>query len=389
MIPAAFEARKRKILADLSVPDAEYTDLSPKGFVDEGIRDLIHDINALDGLVTTSSCAGRISVFLEGRRKTDKSRGSQRVVSCATTEVSAGEAANRIDDASLANGAAQLPRSKKFASSGGKGAGGCWLYVSHDPVSLDGGKNATSFHELFGVSPGLRRPLETEKHGMRLVRFQFEPMILHIMAATLEHARPVLAAASSAGFRESGLQSLRCLDAAGGHHHQGADASPIVAVRSSGLFLESIIGYTCCPDDDEDDDSIAHDPVSPTAIHCLVTEEYLRLLVSIANERFTTNSERIGRFRTHLLSSFADISPGGTTATTLTTTDAPAKSNGRGIKKTKASNWRQRRELKRDERLLLQEQRKSQHEEEIRRPNLEDEDGDDDIDGLIGDLISL
>ena len=218
--------------------------------------------------------------------------------------------------------------------------------------------------------------------------------ILHIMAATLKHARPVLAAASSAGFRESGLQSLRCLDAAGEHRRQGADASPIVAVRSSGLFLESIIGYTCCPDDDEDDDSIAHNPVSPTAIHCLVTEEYLRLLVSIANERFTTNSERIGRFRTHLLSSFAGISPGRTTATTwasgssLTTTDAPAKSNNRGIKKTKA-NWRQRRERKRAEGLLLQEQRKSQHEEEIRRPNLEDEDGDDDIDGLIGGLISL
>jgi tRNA wybutosine-synthesizing protein 3 len=227
--------------------------------------------------------------------------------------------------------------------------------------------------------------MKTRENSTRL-------QILHIMAATLEHARPVLAAASSAGFRESGLQSLRCLDAAGEHRHQGADASPIVAVRSSGLFLESIIGYTCCPDDDEVDDSIAHDPVSPTAIHCLVTEEYLRLLVSIANERFTTNSERIGRFRTHLLSSFADISPGRTTATTLasdsslTTTDAPAKSNGKGIKKT---HWRQRRERKRAERLLLQEQQKSQHEEEIRRPNLEDEDGDDDIDGLIGGLISL
>lgn len=54
-IPEVFESRKRKILADLSVPDTEYTDLSPKGSVDEGIRDLIRDINALPGLVTTSS----------------------------------------------------------------------------------------------------------------------------------------------------------------------------------------------------------------------------------------------------------------------------------------------------------------------------------------------
>ena len=54
------------------------------------------------------------------------------------------------------------------------------------------------------------------------------------MAATLKHAQPVLAAASAAGFRESGLQSLKNLD--------DADAFPIVAVRTSGLALESIIG---------------------------------------------------------------------------------------------------------------------------------------------------
>ena len=60
-----FAAKKAKILSQLSVPDAEYSDASPKGSVDDGIRDLIDEINALDGLVTTSSCAGRVSVFVK------------------------------------------------------------------------------------------------------------------------------------------------------------------------------------------------------------------------------------------------------------------------------------------------------------------------------------
>lgn len=61
-VPAVFDARKNKILEELSLP--EYTDRSPKGSVDEGIRDLIRDIKALLGLVTTGSCGGYISVFL-------------------------------------------------------------------------------------------------------------------------------------------------------------------------------------------------------------------------------------------------------------------------------------------------------------------------------------
>jgi tRNA wybutosine-synthesizing protein 3 len=68
MIPPFFVSRKNKILAELSAPEEEYSDLSPKGSVDEGIRDLIEDINTLPGLVTTSSCAGRISVFLGGEK---------------------------------------------------------------------------------------------------------------------------------------------------------------------------------------------------------------------------------------------------------------------------------------------------------------------------------
>ncbi|KAL5366021.1 methyltransferase TYW3-domain-containing protein [Aspergillus floccosus] len=252
-VPSAFEARKSKILADLSIPDAEYTDLSPKGSVDEGIRDLIRDINGLPGLVTTSSCAGRISVFLEGRKNRPQ----------RTPE----------------------DQHRQFAPSGGKGAGK-WLYVSHDPLE----EKAMSLHERFGLTPGNGKPPAANKAGQapRLVRFHFEPMILHIMAATLYHANPILSAASSSGFRESGLQSLRCLE--------GDDdgPSPIVAVRSAGLALESIIGY--CEDTD-DGDQDGKEPV----VHSLVSEEYLQMLVAISNERFSINAERKSRFRKNLL----------------------------------------------------------------------------------------
>lgn len=105
------------------------------------------------------------------------------------------------------------------------------------------------------------------------------------MSATLHHAQPVLSAASSSGFRESGLQSLNCLN-------DSADGpSPIVAVRTSGLSLESIIGYC------EEDDGDSNEPV----IRSLVSEEYLQMLVAISNERFGVNTERKERFRTQLL----------------------------------------------------------------------------------------
>ncbi|RHZ55930.1 tRNA wybutosine-synthesizing 3 family protein [Aspergillus thermomutatus] len=268
MIPEVFESRKRKILAELSAPDTEYTDLSPKGSVDEGIRDLIHDINALPGLVTTSSCAGRISVFLEGRKKQHDHQQEQ----------------------------------LQFAPSGGKGAGK-WLFVSHDPLKsygTDSGSDDSdlrqgkdyprSLHELFGMVPGDGRPLGLKGggHAPRLVRFHYDPMILHIMAATLQHAHPVLSAAATSGFRESGLQSLRCLEGENG-------PSPIVAVRSAGLSLESVIGY--CEFSDEEDDTSSKEPV----IRSLVTEEYLQMLVAISNERFSINAERKERFRTSLL----------------------------------------------------------------------------------------
>lgn len=157
-IPAAFQARKTKILEELSLPDSEYTDLSPKGSVDEGIRDLIRDINALPGLVTTSSCAGRISVFLEGRKKQS----------------------------------APVPSSesqRQFVPSGGKGAGR-WLYVSHEPlIRPPGAAPEQSLHQMFGMVPGDGKP-PPAGHGLRLVRFHFEPLVRDSVNFVLVLRRP-------------------------------------------------------------------------------------------------------------------------------------------------------------------------------------------------------
>ena len=100
------------------------------------------------------------------------------------------------------------------------------------------------------------------------------------MTASLHHARSILAAAINAGFRESGVQSLKNLD--------HADAFPMIAIRSSGLAFESIIGYT--------DEDLEYNE----RIQSLVTGEYLGYLVDIANERFVTNTQRIRRFEEEL-----------------------------------------------------------------------------------------
>lgn len=163
--PSSFTTRKHKILEQLSVPDAEYTDASPKGSVDVGIRELIDELNTLDGFVTTSSCAGRVSVFLEGRR--------------AAVAAAAGEEAQPANDDS---GALMT-----IAGPGGKGGGGTWLFVSHDPVPESYGGDDELLRllglvdEKGGASnvPGESGSLQPGRRR-RLVHFKFEPMVCRL-----------------------------------------------------------------------------------------------------------------------------------------------------------------------------------------------------------------
>lgn len=121
------------------------------------------------------------------------------------------------------------------------------------------------------------------------------------MTASLAHASPILTAAINAGFRESGVQSLKNLD-------DPSNAFPMVAIRTSGLAFESLIGYAAdgaadikergggdSPDDDDDDDVVIHS--------LLANQSHLQLLLDIANGRFVANQQRMRRFETELFSS--------------------------------------------------------------------------------------
>ena len=145
-VPPLFAQKKTAILSALATPDDIYTDLSPKGSVDARIKNLINRINSLEGIVTTSSCAGRISVFLEGTK-----------------------AKAKADDG---NG-------RQAAVPGGKGMGGRWLFVAHDPVDITKRKDSHDMPvtTLFGLE---HEKLEAEigpGPEARFVKCQFEPMV--------------------------------------------------------------------------------------------------------------------------------------------------------------------------------------------------------------------
>ncbi|KDN67139.1 putative tRNA wybutosine-synthesizing protein [Colletotrichum sublineola] len=308
--PASFATRKHRILEQLSVPDAEYTDASPKGSVDVGIRELIDEINALDGFVTTSSCAGRVSIFLEGRRAPSSASAPTEPATPAKPRsqpaVQGGDGDDNEDgDDSIINSGSATAT---IAGPGGKGGGGTWLFVSHDPVSEPHGddemlrrlglvdEKEVANHRLTGESgsaqPGRRRK--------RLIHFKFEPMILHVLTASLAHAQLLLKCAFAAGFRESGalnlLPAVAPAAAQDGSSSSSKPVTPMVGVRTMGLALESLVGYV----DDDDDEEVRH---------CTVSASYLRDLTQIANERFAENAARIARFRAALQEALAGPPP--------------------------------------------------------------------------------
>lgn len=96
-----------------------------------------------------------------------------------------------------------------------------------------------------------------------------------------------------AGFRESGALNLVSATS--------DPPSPMVAVRSQGMSLESIIGCAI---------------PSATALNeteevCTVPESNLRVLVALSNERFQENTRRIERFRTLLREGLRKQAEGG------------------------------------------------------------------------------
>lgn len=169
-LPAAFLTKKQNILNALATPSSSYTDRSPKGSVDHGIKDLIDRINQLEGIVTTSSCAGRISVFLQGKNSYFQSVEEDEEGEGVQDGVHEG---GNIDDGG------GLRRQLTTMVPGGKGRGGRWLFVSHEPVKVPSkqGLGETPLYTLFGLSQVPHASRELNISQVRFVRFQFEPMV--------------------------------------------------------------------------------------------------------------------------------------------------------------------------------------------------------------------
>jgi tRNA wybutosine-synthesizing protein 3 len=150
-----FRTKKQSILSSLSRSGDDYTDASPKGSIDDGVRDLIALINDSQNFVTTSSCAGRIAVYLEGPSR---------------------PAASRAPPDNQDGPQSAPPETEPIPSTGGKG-GGRWLFTSHSPLNLDTLASSGQLYRKFGFSFPSEVSYPSEKASPQFVHFKFEPMV--------------------------------------------------------------------------------------------------------------------------------------------------------------------------------------------------------------------
>lgn len=145
-------------------------DASPKGYIDDEILALVRQLNKLDGVATTSSCAGRIAVFLEGIKK-----GTEPSDELRKQEEDIHSGSQRKEDGS------------PLAGIGGKGHCGRWMYVSHTPIedrtlswsdlcdaSVTGCTSCFGPSETISICQQQPHIIDDET---RLLHFKFEPMV--------------------------------------------------------------------------------------------------------------------------------------------------------------------------------------------------------------------
>lgn len=171
---ASFQLRKKEILRELAL---ESPDASPKGYVDDEILSLVNQLNHFDGVVTTSSCAGRVAAFLEGVKRINRTSDGKLNAFQKNEELTVGQ-----NYSSLQEGKSQkeTDTQTRFSGIGGKGQGGRWLYVSHKPVEegLVSWKNLDeAVEESQETCPRSSSSLCTVDENTRLVHFKFEPMV--------------------------------------------------------------------------------------------------------------------------------------------------------------------------------------------------------------------
>ncbi|RCK59009.1 tRNA wybutosine-synthesizing protein 3 [Candida viswanathii] len=151
----SFDQKKQSILEEISTNGPDNLDASPKGTIDEHCIPIINLINKHKDMVTTSSCSGRVSVFLEGVKSAD------------STSIVA------------------------------KGNYGRWLFVTHDPKDLDNWYDSIDF-----TYDTTRFPTD---NGTRSILYKFEAVILHVKCRDETTAQRLYILAMNNGFRESGI----------------------------------------------------------------------------------------------------------------------------------------------------------------------------------------
>lgn len=157
MLP--FDQKKASILREIGETLGDVPDALPKGLIDVQCLPIMAVINRHADMVTTSSCSGRILVFVEG---------------------------------------------EKEGKVGGKGEGGRWLYVNHIDTAADRAL-VFSWYE----SPEVRfdGDVAALAAASRCVLFKYEPMILHVACRDSATAAALFQTAMGCGFRESGIGS--------------------------------------------------------------------------------------------------------------------------------------------------------------------------------------
>lgn len=231
-----FAQRKAQTLAELAL---DAGDFSRAGHVDERARPIVALVNSHPSFFTTSSCAGRVSLFA---------------------------------DPTSATRAAGMK-------------GGEWVYVNHDPADADA--VVAAVRRKLGdardedAAEDAAAPVPDPECTLVL---RFEPFILSVEASSIDEGGRIVACARDAGYRESGITA--------------SDKRTVCSIRCS-IRMEV--------------------PVVSRGVR-LVTDDALRALVGIANEKWTANAARAER----LVERFTAVFGSETTTTTPTTPIPPA-----------------------------------------------------------------
>jgi tRNA wybutosine-synthesizing protein 3 len=297
-ILASFPSIRSKTLETLyydADPDEESArrrrDKSPKGSVDDAIRDLVNLINAHPSFATLSSCSGRIALY--------DPLLARRTCSSSSTTAQSHEHKQDIGDSTDTI----RPAAAAAATRSGKGGTGGWLLASHEvveptilvdllqPTNNNNNNNGSSVmepesaddedaqitssasdDEIIGDNANGSDDDDDDENDDHVLSFKMEPLLLHVAAANLTRGRQLLQVAlSSAGLRESGLVVTESRVTVALRGQSLALSVPLARARRN-RKSNIAAGVDCC--------------LRPN-------DEYLVALVQQANRRLQRNLEKI------------------------------------------------------------------------------------------------